>query len=171
MTHGGNVPVWELASRTFVYHQDAVPYRRSGDGTQGMRATAHNAGDYIGQHVARQLDRALAAVAAVTVAAPPCGFVAGRPVNENLYELEGACMHYTCVGKEAALLLWAGVSSFWLCVGCGVPRKLQHFVAARYDELDGDLPLGSAWRTCAARFGLSMASPCRAHCSLWRWIA
>lgn len=51
-----------------------------------------------------QADRALARVAAEKVAVPQRGFVAGRSINENIYELDGYFVQCTCVGRDAAIL-------------------------------------------------------------------
>lgn len=83
MVSGGSAPRWALATRTVCipkseYHSDA-------------QAVVRKAGSqHIDEHARQEVDRTLARVASVTVAPPQRGFVAGRAIDQNTHELEGA---------------------------------------------------------------------------------
>lgn len=105
MADRGSAPRWMLANRTLCipkgeYHSDAQAVVRQSTGLRLITLMTT-----LAKIVACQVDRPLAAVAAATVATPQRGFIAGRSINENIYELEGSCVQFSCVGRDAAILL------------------------------------------------------------------
>lgn len=47
----------------------------------------------------------MAKVASETVVAPQHRFVAGRPIDENVFELDGSFVEFSILDREAAILL------------------------------------------------------------------
>lgn len=94
--------------------------------------------------MARQVDKALASIAASCVVAPERVFVTGRLINENIYELEGSFVEYSILSRGAAILSldFQAVlpsldrkSMFAVLHRMGVPSALICFVSALYEEL------------------------------------
>lgn len=103
-TVGGRAPGWLLASRTVCipkgdYHTDAqAVVRKAGDLRLITLVTT------LAKTLARHADKALTSVASSCVAAPQRGFVDGRSIDESSYELEGAFVEYSILGRDAAML-------------------------------------------------------------------
>lgn len=53
--------------------------------------------------LARQVDKALALIAASCVVTPQHGFVSGRSINDEIYELEGSFVEYSFLGCDGAM--------------------------------------------------------------------
>lgn len=74
--------------------------------------------------------------------------MAGRVIDQNIHELEGAFVQYDIVGRDAALLVLDFLVAFpsldrrfMIAVlgRMGVPRPLCLFIAASYHELVTDV--------------------------------
>lgn len=98
----------------------------------------------IAKTVARQVDRALSAAAARSVAAPQRGFVRGRRIDDNLYKVKGAFYEFSCCWHAAAMLLLDFRVAFpsldrgfmfLVLVRMRIPAALCQVISALYSDL------------------------------------
>lgn len=144
MAAGRGVPSWVLSSRTVC-----IPQREFLADAQGvvrkagalrlitlMKTTA--------KVLARQLDIPLSGLAAHSVAIPQRGFIRGKNIDDNLFELEGAFVEYSCMSRSAAMLLLDFRAAFpsldrefmvLVLERFGVPITLLRAVRALYHDL------------------------------------
>lgn len=98
--------------------------------------------------LARQADAALSKVAAMSVAAPQRGFLAGRSIDENMFELYGTFVEFSITGCDAAIMLLDSQAAFpsldrrfmfALLRRMGIPGPRVLLILALYADLVTDV--------------------------------
>lgn len=111
--------------------------------------------------IARGADSALSAIAAGSVATPQRGFVAGRCIDDNIFELGGALIEYSQCGSSACLLLVDFLAAFpslsrkfmfSVLEAMRLPVQLLNLIRELYRDLDTGVKVGGE-EVCRLRSG------------------